>query len=213
MVLNRLISAILAVSVSLVFTGAGFSKNLPKLNIDKIELTDSVKNQRSVERSFHEGEIVYRIPEEFTDVEIASEEKSGIFNVDADDCNAFFLNGLTGEQDSEVLCLFFFEFDKYLKYETDSSEVRGVERAIIDNIAPGELNWFDRFNPVSISTKTSSEGRKFDYYVATYGAHKVEFVFTKVTGGMFVVMYIYNNSYTFVDDILFIMHSITGKGE
>lgn len=213
MIGQRLLSMILTIALTFSFSAPGMSKNMPKLNIQGHGFTEAELNQRSALRSFNGGKMTYRIPAGFAGVEISDEDKADIFNVDAADCNAYILNGLTGQKEAEVLCMFFFNFDKYLSYETDSKETTDVEYAIINNIDPAEVDILSRLVFSPISYQTAEDGRIFNNYVATYGSHRVEFVFTAVEGGMCVLMYIYNDGYNYVDDILYIMHSISEKGE
>ncbi len=212
----KLTGLILSFVMLLSFSWAGLSRNTPILRMNDITFDEETWISRSVSRSFDGGNFTYRIPEEFARVEISDEEKPEIFNVNAGDCNAYMLNGLTLDDRSEILCIFFFDNVKYLMYESDAGETKDIEYAIINNILPDEFGFLDRLvdkvDP-KIYYSISVDGRSFDHYVGIYGNHRVEFAFTKVDGGMCVLMYIYDEGHNYVDDICYVLHSISEKGE
>lgn len=212
MFLNRILASVLAVSMILSFSGAGLSRNYPKLNIKDRVFNDVEWLSRSVSRSFDGGNFTYRIPEDFVSVEIPDSDKSDIFNVDDGDCNAYLLNGLTLDQSAEVLCVFYFDYVKYLRNESDVSEKREIAKAVINNITPGAFDWYNVLFFINIS-KENVDGRDYYHFVAMHGDHRVEYAFTEVEGGMCVLMYIYNDGHNYVDDIRYVLHSISEKGE
>ena len=143
--------AAIALLLPMVLLGAGISKNNPRLLINNesiIKVVDyvgdlkayrfsdgrEIKVAKSAKKAFHDGKLTFLVPDELEGIRASAEQKADLFNVDAADSEAYYLNGLTGKDSAEVLCIFFFDYDKFLKYETDKGEMRAIERAMVSPI-------------------------------------------------------------------------------
>ncbi|MCR5501582.1 MAG: OB-fold putative lipoprotein [Lachnospiraceae bacterium] len=171
----------------------------------------SWSSKNTTEETLLDGKIRYRIPASWKGVELPEEEKDRILNIDHAEGTGYVLNGLKGKDQAECFFIFWFSFEKYLKNGSDRSEIPGVERAIITNICPDEnLSWYNSTAHYSFPTRseTASYGRTFDHYVAVYGTHRVEYVFTPMMDGLCVLMYVYNGDDSSVDDILYVMRTL-----
>ncbi len=177
-----------------------------------VNLSDakSWSSGKTVQRSLADGKVKFRIPASWEKAELTTEDPKGLFNMDDSDADGFALNALKGKEQAECFFAFYFNYDRYLRNESDKNEIPGVERAIITNICPDEnLSWMSAahytFPTVS---ETTTYGRTFDHYVAVYGTHRVEFVFTPAKDGLCVFMYVYSGDRGSVDDILYVMRTL-----
>lgn len=228
---NKIRIIALALVLSVILTGAGASKNNPRLKMSDhsvsfswdyigkyknytIDNDTKISEEASTKRTMNNGKITYLVPPEFEGILFNEEEKGEMFLMDSEECEAYRINALTGEDAAEVLCVFYFDSDRFLKYETDKKEIRGMERAIIENITPGQQSWLERVLPGAlINDPFDSEyfdGRLYEHFVAIYGSHKVEYVFTPVIDGLLVMMYIYLDEPSFPEDVIYMLSTVEG---
>lgn len=160
------------------------------------------------EVSLANGKIKYRVPEEWKAV-----EKDGAIGIDADNGKYYMLNELKNKATTECFCIFYFDSSKYVAYDSDYSDIHGIEKSIITNIIPSEednLSWWNLsrgmfFPQESIKTPY---GREYDYYTTLYKNHTIEFVFTSAGNGLCVMMYIYWDDVSSGEDILYLMRTM-----
>lgn len=170
-----------------------------------------------VKRELADGIVNYLIPKAWTSCELFGEEKSAVLGVDAEHGEAYYLNSIKGKKEPEFFCIFYFDNDRYVAYDTDKKETLGIERSIITNICPDEisnLKWNSfsgKHYTYSLDSTRTPWGIDFNYYVANYGAHRVEFVFTQAKNGICVMMYAYNGDDSSLEDILTIMRTLKVK--
>jgi len=169
----------------------------------------------SAERQIAGGKIRYRIPDEWETVEAGGEDKADFFNIDLSDGNCYYLNSLKGKDTAECFCIFYFSNDKYLKYDTDKSQMAGIERAIISNICQSEKSKLSYKNITHYTFPTdsvkTSYGLDYDAYVANYKTHRAEFIFVPAESGVCVLLYVYNDDYSSYKDILYLMRTLNVK--
>lgn len=172
-------------------------------------------NSGAVEREIADGIIKYRIPDSWQMAEAGGEDKSQFFNIDLSDGNCYYLNSLKGKNTAECLCIFYFNNDKYVKYDSDKSQMAGIERAIISNICPSEKGKLSYKNITHYTFPTesvkTSYGLEYDAYVASYKTHRAEFLFMPAKNGVCVLMYVYNDDYSSYEDILYLMRTLEIK--
>ncbi len=154
------------------------------------------------------GHVSYEFP---TSGRLVQCDTDTIFNsiIRQNDDGACYLTG------NAAVCIFYFDNDVFIKNPDDKTQTRGIERAIISNICPGEkakLSWknLNHYTYPAGSSRAPS-GLEFDHYTANYNSFRVEYAFTKAPRGLCVVMFVYNSDSTPADDVLFLLNSITVK--
>ena len=171
---------------------------------------------KTVRESIADGKIKYYIPGNYLAAKLSGEDKDKVFNIDAADGNCYYLNSIKGKNIPEALCVYYIDSEKYVKYNSDYAETEAIERAIVANVCPDEDSklytkiFGTEMHSGIFPTKSVSRGfgRTYDYYNVTYSnSHHVEFVFTPVTGGICVVMYIYSVSDS-KNDLLFLLRTL-----
>ena len=170
-----------------------------------------------IKESVANGKVEYYVPRSWLAAKISGEDKDKVFNIASDAGSCYYINSIRGKKAAEALCIFYFDSETYVKYNSDYEETTAIERAIIENICPDEKSSLFILGTDLASSKFPAEtadighGRSYDYYNVTYSnSHHVELVFTPVTGGICVVMYIYSKADS-KEDLLFLLKTLETK--
>ena len=158
------------------------------------------------EKSIAGGKVTFSVPSKWVEAEnkINTEYIEGL---------QYSLNEIRGEFSTspEKLFIFYFAYEKNLRNISDRDNVKGVERAVIENILRGE----DTGSFPRAAIKAES-GIKYTYYDSDYvdtdrKYHNVEFVFTPVENdGVVCLLYVFNTS-AHSEDIKYLMNTLSVK--
>lgn len=162
--------------------------------------------------SLARGKVQYCVPKSWKAV-----SKDSAFGIDKDNGKYYMLNELHNSATTECFCIFYFDTNKYVAYESDRRDIHGIEKAIIANILPSEeknLAWWNVSRGLLFPQKSikSSYGPEFDYYTTLYKNHTVEFVFTPMGDGLCVMVYTYWDDVSSREDLLFLMRTLKSNG-
>lgn len=154
-------------------------------------------------RSLSRKKALYRMPDSWTgcEKELDSAYIEGF---------QYSLNEISGDfrAEPEKLFIFYLDYEKNLQNITDRDDVKGVERAVIENILKNEN--VSGFPKKTLKTDT---GIPYAYYDTSYvdsqrRFHNVEFLFTPVHDeGILCVLYVFSTS-DHKEDILYLLNSV-----
>lgn len=152
--------------------------------------------------------IKFLIPGSWKNTEVSSEAYQKIFNSNISSTNTgkcYYINIAKGQKEPEVFCAFFFNDNKFLEDSMDSKDLHGKEKAIVTNICPNE----NILLALPVEKSTTSNGLEIEHYVAKYDNYRIEFAFVPVKDGLAVLMHMYDDDSVRVDDILYLLNSLS----
>ena len=149
-----------------------------------------------------------------TEVDKQSYEKifnSNIYKDRVGKC--YYINTVNNETEPEVFAVFYFNNNIFLEKNSNGSKTHDIEKSIISNICPKEdFKIYDVTKWVfPTETSKTTNGIKIDHYVGAYDNYRVEFAFAPVTDGICVMMHLYNDDSVNVDDVLYVLNSLSVK--
>ena len=161
------------------------------------------KDRLAVSRNLSQKKVLYRMPDTWTgsEKELVSSYIDGF---------QYSLNEISGDfkAEPEKLFVFYLDYEKNLQNITDRDDVKGVERAVIENILKNEnVSGFPK------KTLRTDSGISYAYYDTSYvdtrrRFHNVEFLFTPVHDkGILCVLYVFSTS-DHKEDILYLLNSV-----
>ncbi len=179
------------------------------------ETDRSYTPSKSAHKTVSDGRVSYDIPDTWLPCEAELEDKNKIFNLnDVSDANCYYLNGLTGNKDTECFVIFDFDYDEYL-YDSDKGYTQVIEKTIVSNICRYNkalsLDSFIRKAMLSFTVQNPKNniGLDADYYVGSYNNdYSVEFVFVPASDHMCVMMYIHKSDISARDDVLYVIRTV-----
>lgn len=111
--------------------------------------------------------------------------------------------------DREYVGIFYFDYDNFVSFDSNKKEVEKIENSIIQNICPDEK---DRIGiakrHVPQETFKPHYAKKQDDYVAVYENYNVEFQFRETQGGLFVVVYMYDDNNKHSQDVIYMLRTV-----
>lgn len=181
------------------------------------------KDSDSSSVTLADGRISYKIPNSWLTTEVSEDNYSKIFNSTITNDHTgkcYYINRVNGGKEPEIFCVFYFNNNKFLEKSSNSDKTHDIEKAIITNVCPEEETKWNNPSTWKIvfptEKSTTSNGVKLDHYVGNYDNYRVEFAFAKVdgtnandSGGICVMMHLYNDDSIKPDDVLYVLNSLS----
>ena len=158
----------------------------------------------SKEKSLNAGKIVFNIPNTWKELNGESIFNSELLNAKNAVCYKL--------AEKEYVGAFYFNYETFIAYDTDMKKKDNIECAIIQNICPGEEDRISFFGmKVPQKTFEPAYGAEQDAYVAVYSNYNVEFNFQEVNGGLFTIVYMYDDNCAHSNDLIYLLDSVKMK--